>query len=394
MKRLLFFVAFTTTLFLSALPAASQISRVGRASTFDVATWNIEWFGATNSGPNNDALQVQNVKDILEESEIELWAVQEISNTDRFQELLTTLGPNWSGELATISGSQRVGYIWDTRVVTKRSSSHILESFSTDFGGRPPLKAEFSVALPDTTMIVTLINVHMKAFGDAQSYQKRVNASGRVKNHIDFSSLASQSVIFLGDFNDELQSSTFAGSVSPYQNFLDDTANFLTASLALEQANRPSWIGSGSGSNLDHIFISNELIASYIPSSINTMDGLKSLIGFTSQTSDHIPVYMSFGSSTVLDVDDENIPVAFQVRDLYPNPARSSVNLTFVTPSYGNVAVQLFDVLGRLVASTSYTATAGIHTVPFLFEDISPGSYFLRVIGGTSSSTRPLIVLQ
>lgn len=400
MKRLLFSVAFSSFLLLFSLPSTAQIARVGRTATFDVATWNIEWFGAANSGPSNDALQVQNVKDILERSEIELWAVQEISNTTRFDELLTVLGSNWSGELATNSGSQRIGFVWDNRVVTKRSSGHILESFSDDFAGRPPLKAEFTINLPDTTMIVTLINVHMKAFGDAESYQRRVKASGRVKNHIDFSSLGSASVIFLGDFNDELLTSTYANQVSPYQNFLSDMAGYSTLSLNLEQNNRPSWIGSINGSNLDQIIITNELAASYIPNSINTMDGLKSLLGYTAQTSDHLPVYASFGSSIVLDTDrldpdDSSIPEAFTVQDLYPNPARTgSVNLTFVTPNYGIVAVQLFDAMGRLVTSASYTTTAGTQTVPFLLDGASPGSYFIRIASGGASSTKPLVVVK
>lgn len=394
MKRLLFCVAFSSFFLPFPLLSQAQIGPVGKSVTFDVATWNIEWFGATNSGPTNDDLQVQNVKSIIAGSEIELWAVQEISNVTRFNDLLALLGPDWSGELATISGSQRIGFIWDKRVVAKRSSTHILESFSDDFAGRPPLKAEFMISLPDTTMIVTLINVHMKAFGDADSYQRRVNASGWVKNHIDFSSLASASVIFLGDFNDELLTSTFANRVSPYQNFILDTAGYSTLSLKLEQTDRPSWIGSFSGSNLDHIFVSNELAVSYIRNSINTMDALKSVLGYSEQTSDHLPVYASFGSSIVLDVDDYVIPSAFAVRDLYPNPAHSNASLTIDLPNHGTVSVQLFDALGRMISSSDYSVTAGTHSLPLLLEDVPRGAYFVRITDRRSSSTKPLVVVK
>ncbi|MDA1029038.1 MAG: T9SS type A sorting domain-containing protein [Bacteroidetes bacterium] len=394
MKRLLFYGAFSFLFLQFPLLSQAQIGPVGRSATFDVATWNIEWFGAANSGPSNDALQVQNVKNIIVSSEIELWAVQEISHVGRFSELLTLLGPDWSGELATNTGSQRIGFVWDKRVVTKRSSTHILETFSDDFAGRPPLKAEFTISLPDTTMIVTLINVHMKAFGDAESYQRRVNASGRVKNHIDFSSLASASVVFLGDFNDELLSSTFANQVSPYQNFMLDPAGYSVLSLKLEQADRPSWVGSISGSNLDHIFVSNELAASYIPNSINTMDALKSVFGYTAQTSDHLPVYASFGSSIVLDVDDHTIPSAFAVRDLYPNPAQTDASLTIDVPNHGTIAVQLFDALGRMISSSEHNVTAGRHTLPLNLEDVPRGAYFVRMTDGRSSSTKPLVVVK
>lgn len=394
MKRLLFYVAFSLFLLLFPLLSQAQIGPVGKSVTFDVATWNIEWFGAANSGPSNDDLQVQNVKNILVGSEIELWAVQEISSVTRFNELLALLGPNWAGELATNSGSQRIGFVWDKRVVTKRSSTHILESFTDDFAGRPPLKAEFTISLPDTTMIVTLINVHMKAFGDAESYQRRLNASGWVKNHIDFSSLASASVVFLGDFNDELLASTFASRVSPYQNFILDTAGYSTLSLKLEQADRPSWIGSFNGSNLDHLFVSNELAASYIRNSINTMDALKSVAGYSEQTSDHLPVYASFGSSIVLDVDDSAIPSAFAVRDLYPNPTHSDVSLTIDVPNPATVVVNLFDALGRMISSSDHSLSAGIHTLPLLLANVPRGAYFVRITDGRTSSTKPLVVAK
>lgn len=374
--------------------SSAQISRVGSDALFDVATWNIEWFGAPNSGPNNDALQVQNVKEIIEGSEIELWAVQEISSTTRFDELIAALPLGWQGELATISGSQRIGFIWNTKWVKKRNSSHILTSFSDDFAGRPPLKAEFDVTLADTTLRVTLINVHMKAFGDAESYQKRVNASERVKNHIDFSSLGTASVIFLGDFNDEFTASTYANQTSPYTNFLQDTANYQALSLELEATNRYSWVGSSPGSNLDHIIISSELSSAYLGGSINTMDGLRSLFGFTAQTSDHLPVYASFGSATMLDTEETFVPVAFEVQQLYPNPSNGAAHVTLTSSRYAEVRIQVFDALGRMVSTAQHVITAGSHTLPVPTETLISGAYYVQIVTDQSLSTRPLVLIR
>jgi len=385
---------FVAIPFHSAHHASAQISRVGSDALFDVATWNIEWFGAANNGPNNDNLQVQNVKDILEGSEIELWAVQEISSTTRFDELLAALAPGWQGELATQSGSQRVGYIWNTKFVSKRSSTHILTSFSDDFAGRPPLKAEFDVTLADTTLRVTLINVHMKAFGDAESYQKRVNASERVKNHIDFSSLGTASVIFLGDFNDGLTASTYANQVSPYANFLQDAANYQALTLELENKNEYTWIGGSPGSSLDHIIISSELSGSYLSGSVSTMKGLRSLFGFTAQTSDHLPVYASFGSSTALDTDETDLPVAFMVRDIYPNPSSGTSQVTISASKYSAVDIRVYDALGRLLSTKTHQVVAGDHTLPVPVQHLVPGAYFVQINSGYSQTTRPLMIVR
>ena len=392
MNKFFLIVAFAFTTASSPYTAFAQIEQVGRDVTFDVATWNIEWFGSPSNGPSDDDRQVQNVRDIMLGSGIELWAVQEIANAGRFQELLTDLGTDWTGELATISGSQRVGYVWDTRVVRKRSIGHILVSF--DFAGRPPLKAEFEITLPDTTMIVTLINVHMKAFGDASSWARRVSASNRVKNHIDFSTLASASVIFLGDYNDELLQSTYANETSPYENFLNDPANYLVTTLPLEINNQFTWIGSSNGSNFDHITISSELLSSYIPGSANIMGGLNSLIGFTAQTSDHLPVFASFGSSVVLDVDEPDIPVSFRIEGLYPNPARRETNISLSIPGRSDVVVEIVDVLGRSRRQYSFSLSAGAHLLPVNLDNLPSGTYFARVTGEHGSAAIPFLIMR
>lgn len=394
MNKFFLIVAFAFTTASSPYTAFAQIEQVGRDVTFDVATWNIEWFGSPSNGPSDDDRQVQNVRDIMLGSGIELWAVQEIANVGRFQELLTDLGPDWVGELATFSGSLDVGYVWDTRVVRKRSIAHILESFSSDFAGRPPLKAEFEITLPDTTMIVTLINVHMKAFGDASSWARRVSASNRVKNHIDFSTLASASVIFLGDYNDELLQSTYANETSPYENFLNDPANYLVTTLPLEINNQFTWIGSSNGSNLDHITISSELLSSYIPGSANIMGGLNSLIGFTAQTSDHLPVFASFGSSVVLDVDEPDIPVSFRIEGLYPNPARHKTNISLSLPGRSDVVVEIYDVLGRSRKQYSFSLSAGAHVLSVELDNLPSGTYFARVTGEHGSAAIPFLIMR
>jgi len=44
------------------------------SATLDVATWNIEWFGDNTNGPSNNELQFQNVKRIIEETQLDIYA--------------------------------------------------------------------------------------------------------------------------------------------------------------------------------------------------------------------------------------------------------------------------------------------------------------------------------
>ena len=381
---------FFLILFQNSLPVFGQ---VGQPETFDVATWNIEWFGSATNGPFDDERQVDNVRDIIASSGIELWAVQEIANTARFSQLLTELGSEWSGELATNSGAQRIGFIWDTRTVVKRSIRHVLESFSSEFAGRPPLQGEFGVTLPDTSLVVTAINVHMKAFGDASSYQRRVNAAQRIKNHIDFSSLSSASVIFLGDLNDELIASTYANQISPYQIFIDDPDDYLALTLPLDQNNTATWVGSSNGSTLDHILISSELAPSVIPGTVSTLDSLRSVIGYTVQTSDHLPVHASFGKFVSTKIAENNVIPGTGILSLYPIPATDQINLVFDADGSDSASLQISDILGRIVIqSRLQLPRSASGQIKIDVSELPPGLFLLHYSDRTGSETRSFIV--
>lgn len=80
-----------------------------------------------------------------------------------------------------------------------------------------------NIILPDTTVEVRLINIHMKAntFPDGQeSYDRRVAASGILKNYTDNLQTIGADVLVLGDFNDELILSIYLNRTTPYANYL------------------------------------------------------------------------------------------------------------------------------------------------------------------------------
>ncbi|MDE2996371.1 MAG: endonuclease/exonuclease/phosphatase family protein [Bacteroidota bacterium] len=379
LRRLL--VAFT----LLPMSAGAQIQDLGSEATLDVATWNIEWFGHSSNGPSNVDTQVANVLDIINGSGIDLWAVQEIANPDRFDELLSLLPTYWRGELASVSGQQRIGYLWDTRVLTLRLSTHILTSQSTAFAGRPPLKAEFTVTLPDTSFVVTFINVHMKAFADLSSYNRRVDAAKRIKNHIDFTSLASEPVVFLGDFNDEMEASTYNAQPSPYVPFIEDTADYSVLTLPLEAAGGASF---QSGSFLDHIVVTNEMTDLWLEGSTRVATSLVSVNSFYARTSDHLPVVASFGPSTVTSSEEALTPDRALLSDPWPNPAMGPVSVEY-SGTDRNARIQVVDALGRVISDQM--VSRGINRI-----DVPRGAtglFFIRLLGPEGAHTRPLLLV-
>ncbi|HBE11943.1 MAG TPA: hypothetical protein DCY76_05855, partial [Flavobacteriales bacterium] len=50
----------------------------GLPNTLDIATWNIEWF------PKNGNATIERVQTIIQNLDIDLWAIQEIDDTTAF----------------------------------------------------------------------------------------------------------------------------------------------------------------------------------------------------------------------------------------------------------------------------------------------------------------------
>lgn len=76
-----------------------------------------------------------------------------------------------------------------------------------------------------------------------------------------------------------------------------------------------------------------------------------------------------------------------------PNPAVSAARVAFRTAATGTVRVDVYDVLGRRVATlVDGTLAAGDHSATLDASALSAGVYVVRLVQGTSTSTRTLVV--
>src|SRR5215813_6013442 len=71
----------------------------GDATTLDIASWNIEWFGDTANGPTNEALQLQNARAVIAGADMDIWGVAEIVSLAQWNNLKAQL-PGYAGFIA------------------------------------------------------------------------------------------------------------------------------------------------------------------------------------------------------------------------------------------------------------------------------------------------------
>ena len=397
MVRFLLQAALVAALALHIPAAAAQVPNIGDAASLDVAGWNVEHFG-TGSGPSNDELQFQHVLETVQSAGIDLWALQEMNSTEQFDRLVETLGAPWAG--LRIVGTAGIGYgfVYDTDVIRRIRSGAILTNVSYEFAGRPPLELVADVVLPDTTLEVRFVSLHMKASGDQTSYARRQAAGDALLAYLEPRAAVYRYVV-LGDFNDELINSITSGRITPYrQLLLSDAVTFLTESFdqpgsASDERTYCSNSTCSSGSVLDHALVTSNLVSDVVPGSVQRFDALLSVFpGYVNNTSDHIPVAtrIRFGRAVANEGGAGAVPFALSAP--YPNPFRSEAAMTYSLPAAADVRLDVFDALGRQVRTlVQGRRPAGEHQASLQAAGLPPGLYVVRLTASGQTATRRLV---
>lgn len=285
-------------------PSRTVIPAQGNAATLDVGNWNLEWFGDPNNGPTDDALQLSNVKDVISGSDLDIWGLEEVVSGSEWSTLKSI--PGYAGVLANdanvtngsayyTTSEQKVGVLYKTSIASLVSAKVILTANDNDFAGRPPLEVTLKVTMNGTTENLVIIVLHMKAFNDVASWQRRQNAAVALKSYLD-STYPTQKVMVIGDWNDDVDTSITSGEPTPYANFVGDGARYTYPTKALTDAGVASTVSYTDF--IDHQLDTNEMYATYVAGSAKVYRVDSYISNYGTTTTDHYPVLSryNFGS--------------------------------------------------------------------------------------------------
>jgi endonuclease/exonuclease/phosphatase family metal-dependent hydrolase len=266
-----------------------------------VGTWNLEWFGDAGNGPADEALQLSTVTSAIKAMDLDIVGLQEVVSSTQFTALDARLA-DYAGVLASdgivaggtasyTTGEQKVALLYKPAMATLIGARIVLAEAANDFAGRPPLEATFRVTVNGAARDLVVLVVHMKAFTDVESWQRRVNAAAALKAFLD-QAYPTQQVMVIGDFNDDVDISISGGRVSPYAPFVVDAERYAFPTAALSQARLPTTVGFTDA--VDHHLVTNELLATYVANSARAVRLDQHISGYATITSDHYPVVTSY----------------------------------------------------------------------------------------------------
>ena len=303
----------------------------GTDSTFEILTWNIEWF------PKNGQITVDYVTQIIQALEIDVLAIQEVSDTLLFNQMLDELtGYESYYQSAWFAG---LAYIYKTNAI---EINDIYEIYTTAPYWSPFPRSPMVMDMTYLGENIIIINNHFKCCGDGyldlddpdDEETRRYLASNLLKEYID-TNFSNNNVIVLGDLNDILTDDT---ENNVFQMILNDTENYLFADMEIATGNSSGWSYPWWPSHIDHILITNELFDEFEneSSKVQTikidefMDG--GFDEYYENISDHRPVALKLefialsdgdvNGDGVTDIIDVNILVDFILGYQIPTPSQ------------------------------------------------------------------------
>ena len=371
-------------LFLVQTIANAQVTKVGNDTLIDIGCWNVEWFGDNTNGPDDETTQYNNVKNIIQKTDVDVWGLCEVSSNSTFDGLLTELTA-YNGVNSVFSQTQKMAMIWKKSAFDLISFQNISDPSESNFGfafaGRPPLEVVLKTRGFAITDTIYFYVVHMKAnsgSADQDSYNRRKDASTYLKKYLDNAARRNRKVVVLGDYNDDIDQSVVSISGSPlptpFANFINDSAKYFFPSLRLSLNNETSYPGFNPPNMIDHQLNSRTLSDSfYVKNSAAVLKQLSTQVtNYTNTTSDHYPVLARYNFKRVLKTGISEATTMQKVQ-VYPNPASNKLRLQQVEKV---THVAIFNQMGQLVFQTETLADNNEVTIP---EQLADGLYVLVV---------------
>ncbi|OXA77311.1 Por secretion system C-terminal sorting domain-containing protein [Flavobacterium aquidurense] len=369
-------------------------SSLPKADTFDIVTYNLEFFGTdvkgtdgVEFGPTDDALQIENVAKVMNKLNADVYVVQEVSDDPSLDLLIQKINingktfdksvstswsysfndpdPNFPPQKLVVLYNTQTTTVKSTRVMFKklydevRAGTKTLPNYpgttatvntSSSFfsSGRLPYLVKIETNIGGIKKEINLIDLHARANSgsDISRYNMRKYDAELLKDSLDVA-FPNANFMILGDFNDDVKASVIAGNPSSYQKIVEDTNRYNALTLDISKEGAYSFLSSGGF--LDHIVISNELTDQYIKNSIAVYDPRSDIPNYTTTTSDHGPVIARFElKKDVLSTLDFGRDTGYFVQ-AYPNPANDVVNIAIKTKEDKILKLRLYDISGHLV---------------------------------------------
>jgi hypothetical protein len=392
MKKSLLCLSLLYFIFTPSIHAQSS------ASTLDVVSWNIEWFGASFENPANDDLQRENAKKIIRYLDADMYGLVEMVDTAQIRRLVDSLGSNYGYIIsdfcsnATAPGTtawrngQKLMFLYKKDIFSNVTARGLLRNSATAYtnwaSGRFPFLLNADATIDGITKNINFIVIHGKAGSTNSDYDRRRAGAQELKDTLNAQYASTINIIF-GDFNDALNQtiSTGSGPETSYEPIVADSTDadhYKSITLPLAIAGQTTMINFPNV--VDNHVISNEMVPYYVLNTAQIRTDITNVVPdyvTAHNTSDHYPVFSKYNLAGVV-TSVPNVTASELGIIAFPNPFIGEMNIR-ATKRLTQVQLKLFNIQGQVLAEQKADLiNVGAPLQPRL-PSLPKGIYFLQV---------------
>lgn len=78
--------------------------------------------------------------------------------------------------------------------------------------------------------------------------------------------------------------------------------------------------------------------------------------------------------------------------NLFPNPSKGIITVSFDLQSSNKVLVELFDIRGRKIKGTEYKVSGATFTKTLNYQSVAKGLYILKIKNGQNRISNKIII--
>lgn len=265
--------------------------------TLEAVTWNLEWYGDTSHGPSDELQQTKNILQVTDSLRADLYAFEEVYSQTTLDSLVKYMQGYHGFVAKDYPYDQHTSFVFNTLTIDSVSSGMITDGQNEHewAGGRYPFYFSFNYHYKGKTIPFFAVAIHAKAGAGKDDYDRRKAAAQSLHTYLT-EQKPNANIIFLGDYNDDVDESIYNGVETPYASFVNDQDHYRVITKALSDNNQSS--ETNYPSTIDHITISNEVVPLYIDGSVAAYQDVQDFISnYSNSTSDHYPVWAKFDIS-------------------------------------------------------------------------------------------------
>ena len=105
---------------------------------------------------------------------------------------------------------------------------------------------------------------------------------------------------------------------------------------------------------------------------------------------------ITFGGTTGVDDNNNELPEGFSLEQNYPNPFNPSTTIEFSIPFSAEVSLKIYNLLGQEIATliNEKEMSDGDHRISWDAESVSNGTYIYRITAGSFSLSKKMVLLK